>query len=546
MTFLRSITALLICAATLFTLTGCSSDDDEKTGGGNPDPLVTEANIALENVLYELVNSSVEQPEDIDFTQAYNLFQNALSIDDQHVGANFGAGVLEVVMLSRNPQVQDFFDRLSAFMDSGSYFEVPSGSAVFSGKTPSVTPVFRFGDLSMPVLAPLTITRRMCRNLDNNEPTITELQSLCANYILPKIATALQRLNIVAGSNAFTFMVTPRMQGDSLEDAVEIDQTEIRLTVAALNGAAALLNHFCAYNLNFPTYDGPAMQQAFSQGSSFAALVSGGANRMTAARQYWLNALDKLESAIYFLEHETDDQSNDAIRIDPYDNLSQANIDSIKHYLPLVRECLNSSHTFALDMDGDPWTPAEDIEISLAALFNNPVNDLKNLFPPYIVTLDTRAVHSDWISHQDLVSANVQIPQAGYYYWNRYLQMTYGVISYQGGDTTAFSAPAWNAAFNQKTAELSGKPYAYLSMYFYRSLSAGTQILDTYLNYSYEEPAQERFTPRITWQANSFAEWILPNPTMNGIFPGMTDARFKSLFSITAEDWEQTTTWYLW
>jgi hypothetical protein len=267
---------------------------------------------------------------------------------------------------------------------------------------------------------------------------------------------------------------------------------------------------------------------------------------MAEARQAWLDALDQLESAIYFLEHETDDQSDDAIRLDPYDHLTEADLDSVKHYLPLVRQCLNSSQTFTIDTDGDPWTPAENIEISVAALFNNPIANLKALFPPYTVSLDTQAVSSDWRYDEDVVPATVQIPQAGYYYWHRYLYMYSGVVSYQYADTNDFSAPAWNAAFDQKVAELSGKPYANISFYFYGSLSAGTQTLNGYLSYSYEEPARERFTPRITWQANSFAEWILPNPTMNGIFPGMTDERFKSLFGMTAEDWQKTTTWYLW
>jgi hypothetical protein len=549
MLYLRILPAVLVCAAMMFLATGCSNDEEGNNGGpsGNPDSLVTQANAALENILYELANGNgVEQPEDIDFTEAYNLYQAALNCDNQHTGANFGAGVLEVVMLTRNPQVQDFFDRLTAFLDSGSYFEVSAGAAALGGKSLSVAPVLRFRDFSMPVLTPLTIGRRLCGRLDENEPTVAELQSICLNYILPRITTAIQRLTIVAANETFTFMVTPRMQGDPDEDPVELDQTEIRLTVAALDGMAALLNQFCAYNLNFPSYDGAAMQQAFSQGSSFAALVSGGANRMATARQAWLDALDQLGSAIYFLEHETDDQSNDAIRIDPYDDLTQADLDSVMHYLPLIRQCLTSSQTFALDTDNDPWTPPENIEISLAALFNDPITDFKDLFPTYTVSLDTQEVETDWVYDEEVVAATVQIPQEGYYYWNRNLYMSNGVVYYQYADTNGFSAPAWNAAFDQKVVELSAKPFAHVSLYFYGYLVSGTQTLNGYLSYSYEEPARERFTPRITWQANSFAQWILPDPTMNGIFPGMTDARFKSLFGLTAEHWHKTTAWYLW
>lgn len=41
----------------------------------------------------------------------------------------------------------------------------------------------------------------------------------------------------------------------------------------------------------------------------------------------------------------------------------------------------------------------------------------------------------------------------------------------------------------------------------------------------------------ITWNANTFSEWVLPNPTFNGILPGMTDAEFKSLIGVDAGNW---------
>ncbi|HUI30596.1 MAG TPA: hypothetical protein VLX91_10295 [Candidatus Acidoferrales bacterium] len=42
----------------------------------------------------------------------------------------------------------------------------------------------------------------------------------------------------------------------------------------------------------------------------------------------------------------------------------------------------------------------------------------------------------------------------------------------------------------------------------------------------------------LTWQAASFSTWTFPDPTFNGIFPGITtDAQFKQAFGITAASW---------
>jgi len=46
--------------------------------------------------------------------------------------------------------------------------------------------------------------------------------------------------------------------------------------------------------------------------------------------------------------------------------------------------------------------------------------------------------------------------------------------------------------------------------------------------------------PVFTWTANSFNTWIFPNPTFNGILPGMTDSEFKRIFGITENDWQKT------
>lgn len=46
----------------------------------------------------------------------------------------------------------------------------------------------------------------------------------------------------------------------------------------------------------------------------------------------------------------------------------------------------------------------------------------------------------------------------------------------------------------------------------------------------------------LTWTAATFDAWVFPDPTMNGLFPGMTDADLKVLMDVTADSWEPTVT----
>jgi len=44
----------------------------------------------------------------------------------------------------------------------------------------------------------------------------------------------------------------------------------------------------------------------------------------------------------------------------------------------------------------------------------------------------------------------------------------------------------------------------------------------------------------ITWEANSFGEWVIPDPGVNGILPDInTDAKFKELFGLTEDSWSK-------
>ena len=533
------VSVTTISCGALFFFTGC--EDDSTNGTTDPvaaSKYVEEANELLEEVLFDLINEKdIEKPNDIDLTEPYDKYVDALQADQDNSAANFGAGILEVVMLSQDNEIQDYFDRVEEFFDNNDFFIADNP---MNGPISLAGPVFRLDQVSLPVTIPLKMTRNMCDFADA-DPTFTEFQNILVNEILPKITTAIERLKRVTEDHDFTFNVTPKMQGDLNEDTVELDLTEVYATLSALQVSAAFLNQFTAYNFNFESYTGEGMLAALTRGSPFMALHPEGAARMNAAGQALLGALESLEDGIDFLEKEEDFQGDDLIRLDPYDDITQDNLDTLKHYIPLVRNTLTDSELFEFDFDGD----IEEIRISLASFYNSPVQDMKELIPPYTVSLEVQG--TDWIYHSghDIIGAEVDVQTEDYYRWYRYAYFEDGEM-YDSYEDINIYVPEWDTEWDEWKDQLIDKSWASLTFEFYGHLDSGSHHITCNIYYSYDEPTQWRYVPKITWEADSFSEWVFPDPTFGGLLPGMTDDRFKQIFNIDGEGWQKSEVLELW
>jgi len=85
---------------------------------------VLEANNALEDVLFDLLNADIDEPADIDFELPNLLYRLALDLDPDNLDANFGAGLTELLIITNDQQIQDAFDEWEAFLDTALIFEV--------------------------------------------------------------------------------------------------------------------------------------------------------------------------------------------------------------------------------------------------------------------------------------------------------------------------------------------------------------------------------------------------------------------------------------
>ena len=71
-------------------------------------------------------------------------------------------------------------------------------------------------------------------------------------------------------------------------------------------------------------------------------------------------------------------------------------------------------------------------------------------------------------------------------------------------------------------------------------MTAGTNSVSIHWESYTGIVSSEVFSPVITWTANSFAEWIWPDPTLHGVLPGMgNSSQLLSTFGITAQNWSK-------
>lgn len=370
---------------------GCgkkTTEPDEVTAAEE----VALGNAALETELYELISTElegVERPDDLDFSGPNAHYKKALQLDPNNLDANFGAGLTEILMVTLDNSVNAVFDEWDAYIDTGSFFAPKS--AIHPEKNFArgiVKRGFPTGkkDFLLPSNFLLSSISRIFYTALTDPPQIHEIQNLIDDVLLPRVDYALERLRKVASDPDYTFIITPKMQGDVDEDPLELDMTEIYLIITGLDLLKSLCSMAIAYNFDFPSYDSAGLAQVIPQDSDFLSLRSGGDSKLASAKSAFLDACDNLENAINFLRSETDDQNDDIIKIDP-DGVANEDLDSILAYIPRVKNTLLSSENITADFDGDGTD--ETVAFSVGAFFDNPISNLKqDLLPGYTTRVE--------------------------------------------------------------------------------------------------------------------------------------------------------------
>ncbi len=264
-------TKLLTIISIFFILFACENTTDPDP---NPNPelassYIDSARVALENVLYQLINDDNVNPEDADFSESRRLFNLALQNDPDNLDANFGLALTNFLIINQEEATNDLFNDWLEFFESG--------NQGFAKKGESLKPEFpqSVKDFAIP-------NKKLVRGIINmpkaaliDPPKFNDVQEYVENKIIPLLDFAIAALDAVDDNPDYKFMVSPRMQGDELADSVEIDLGEIYALQVMLNMLNTFANLTVAYNVDFWGYDSSEALAVFSKGGAFLKLRSG-------------------------------------------------------------------------------------------------------------------------------------------------------------------------------------------------------------------------------------------------------------------------------
>jgi len=506
------------------------------------DSLVQLGNAALERLLFQELNSpDPTRPSDVDFSEPYAFYEHAIGLDPGNRTANFGSAITGLLVLSADVEVNAAFDEWKAYLDTHTPFEVPAGHNKPLG-VPLGLPAGS-GAMRLPFdVVPASMLAIVRTPILAADPQIGRAQVILRDRALPKLATALARLQVVAVDPAYQFIVTPRMQGDEGASPVEIDQTDVLATRAACGLLTAATRVAVSYNLGFAAYDSTNLVNALTQGSGWLALAPGGAAQMAGARTAMLDAIDDVDHAITSLKGEIDNQDDDVIVIGPND-LARADVDSIQQNLPNARRGLTTATTRVDDWDANSNTPDEPLTINLGNLFTNPPADWKALLPPYTVSTEQRsngAGTCDYVTGSTIVTVVVPPGTAGQYDSQLYRYVSNGG-SYDNFGGSILLFPALTSVLDTAIGGLAlGNCLQYLNgvSQFSGALPAGSQSISVDWRVSYCT-GRCVYIPVMTFDATTFEQWVLPDPTFGGILPGQTSSEMLRTFGVTAQNWER-------
>jgi hypothetical protein len=503
------------------------------------------ARASLEQILFATLNGpEPEAPRDIDFGATRGLYASVLSCDGGDLEAHLAMAMLELASLAVDPDVNDAFDAWDAYLDSMIPFETerPSSSlALPAGLTGGV--------IEMPLEA---IQRSLMPFLNLRRavppPQIATIQDILRHDVLPRVLTAIGHMDAVLAQPDYTFAITPRMQGDTLEEVREADFTDFLALRAGLRGLEASLRIAISYELNLEDYTGAVLVAGLTQGTgSLFTLKGDGATQMRMVPDLLIAAADDLDAAITALFAETDNQSDDLIKIGPRDLVASELTEFQTVDLDLIRQALAGEVTYVYDWDFSTGTPDVSLAVNINAFFSNPQNDLKDLLPPYSMSLEVFPYNLDWIWYDEYQNLTFEVPDAGYFSANCSVSYVDFVVQEPSCDAPTWASGQLQALLDAEVARITAVEdwdgQLSVSVQFWADIAApGTHAIPTttYISYGTIEGYVE--AGLATFEADTFADWLAqwPDPTLGGLFPQVTSAaEIAGAFGWTGEDWSK-------
>ncbi|MCP4568109.1 MAG: hypothetical protein GY841_11070 [FCB group bacterium] len=455
---------LLVLTASLIFF-GCSDDDETIIGDDtelNLDSALVELSDLMETMIDSVFESGNSAPVDFDYSSLHSFFRAYLHAHPGDPTASFGASITTLMTFMTSDELDSMVGVVMDYADSvsGPFKMIVPNPAKLSGKYDMLrfpTEISGAGVeknfLAQSYFAVLSKT--LADPMD-----ISDAQDFIKTEFMPALEDAIDYMDNILAQPNYIFWVTPAMMGQTSSDSLEIDRPDFLVFAAGLKTIKSFCHLMVAYDIDVPAYDSTALDYLFNQANGWMSLHNDGATHMASAKSEFLAAADMVDDALTALEAEQisdPNQSNDLIIAD----WSGAEYDEAHDVIDSITTYMTSPQWIVGDFDDDPSD--DSVRVDASAIFDNPIDGLFDLLPPYTAEIST-AVDTSW-------------------YW------TY----------------EWNGSYWEEVW--------YPEEYSFPLIT-------------------------ITWEANSFAEWEFPNPTINGILPDITtDAAFKDLVGLTADDW---------
>lgn len=247
-----------------------------------------------------------------DISNAALNYEKALAIDANDPEANFGGAITSGMMMIEDPDVQAIITKWGAvvptvnqIVQGTSPIKLPFGSmtsVTFTSKIAAKTAgtvttattaqnvLTAFSALKAKLPQQKSGYKSLAKTLNlvpTTAPTISEMQTLIDNVIIPRIDKINARL-AKAETATFSFTITKAMQGNPVYGTdVTLDSGELYTLDAALNIFQVLFKIASSYNFDIPspyTYDNIGQDPlAMINSSTVFTLKSGGLAKMTGA-----------------------------------------------------------------------------------------------------------------------------------------------------------------------------------------------------------------------------------------------------------------------
>lgn len=348
---------------------------------------------SLEVAMFAALNiGSVAGLDDFSFEPANSLFAQALLMSPSNDTAAFGVAVTTVFMLEDDSQVRGLVEDWDAWLEEDTIpplLQTLIKPALEIGWEPATLPL-GFSTSTVEQIAYSGVVVQQLANAPllahDPPPDVTEMQTVLRDVVRPAMIDALAALAEI-NSAGFVFTLTEAMQGeDALNaDPLELDYTEVLALRAGVDIALATIGVATAYTLTPNPLSATGFVDAFTPGSTFLTLASGGGAALSESLDRLLSAAGTVLDGLDALEAEVDDQTDDIIKYDASglgDGLSPQDIADARAVIQDVQGALSAPTVVTIN-EGQ----LDEFAFTLDAreFFIDPIADFKALLPDYEV-----------------------------------------------------------------------------------------------------------------------------------------------------------------